>query len=242
LTIEISFYNIQLGVEGMKYTKLIAGVGIVIVAGAVLYGVYGKNLIKPSSVNQDQNLTVTKSKTTDTVTPNGAYTINELLVMNRPMKCTWKDKAAGDSDVTNIIYINGKKFYQDVAMGDIGHSFTISDGDNLYIWNDFNDMASKMKYTDMKISPQPGKEKIQGNTDAEQKKDFVCEEWNVDGSVFNPPQDKNFKDVTDEMSEAFQKMGENGDLENSKQQICDMCKNAPDQTIIDECLKNAGCE
>jgi hypothetical protein len=218
--------------------KMIAGLGIAVVAGVVLYSVFGKGLIKNVSVDkQGGDSSKANAKTSDTVNPSGSYTINELLSMNTPLKCTWKESATGDKDVTNIIYINGKKFYQDVTMADIGHSFTISDGDYLYIWSDFNGVASKIKNTGAKTNIKPA----QGAAGQEQKKDFICEKWTVDNSVFNPPQDKNFKDVTDEMNEGFKEMGENGGLEKAKQQMCDLCKNAPDQETIDNCLKNAEC-
>jgi len=221
--------------------KIALGLAVFVVIGAVLFGVYGKKLTnQPGAVNQVQNQNQVTSQASETVNPSGEYTINELLTMNKPLKCAWKESATGDKDVTNIIYISGKKFYQDVTMSDIGHSFTISDGDYLYIWNDFNDMASKMKYSQIKTSPVPGQGKTPGASGQEQKRDFICEKWSVDNSVFSPPNDKNFKDVTEEMTQAVQEIG-NGGLENSKQQLCDMCRNAPSQELIDKCLENAQC-
>jgi hypothetical protein len=219
--------------------KLVAGLGIAIVAGVVIYSVVGKGLTNNSSVEKQggDSSKTSNSKSSDTVNPSGSYSINELLTMNKPLKCTWKESASGDKDVTNLIYINGMKFYQDVTMADIGHSFTISDGDYLYIWSDFNDVASKIKNTGAKTNLKTD----QGAAGQEQKKDFLCEKWTVDNSVFKPPQDKNFKDVTDEMNEGFKEMGESGGLEKAKQQMCDLCQNAPDQEAIDNCLKNAEC-
>jgi hypothetical protein len=191
--------------------------------------------------NSEQNQAQVSNQSNETVNPSGQYSINELLTMNKPLKCTWKESATGDSDVTNIMYIDGKKFYQDVTMNDLGHSFTISDGDWLYIWNDFNDMASKMKYTEVQTNLKPGQEKAPANTAMEQKKDFLCENWTVDNSVFNPPQGKNFKDVTGELNQALQESGQEG-LEKAKQQMCELCQKAPDQETKDKCLENAQCD
>jgi hypothetical protein len=121
-------------------------------------------------------------------------------------------------------------------MGDIGHAYTINDGEYLYIWNDFNGAASKIKNTGAKTDIKPGQETV----GLDQKKDFVCESWSADASIFNPPQGKNFQDVTEEMNQAFQGMDE-GSLKKAKQQVCDSCQNAPTQELKDACLKNAQC-
>jgi hypothetical protein len=186
--------------------------------------------------NQNQN----GSQSNETVNPSGSYSINELFTMNRPLKCAWKENATGDNDVTNIMYLNGKKFYQDITMGDIGHSYTIYDGEYLYIWNSFNDMASKMKNTGTKTGLEQNQDKAKDSVGLEQKKDFVCENWSADNSLFIPPQNKNFKDVTTEMNQAVQEMG-NGGLEKAKQQMCDLCQGAPTQEIKDKCLLDAQC-
>lgn len=187
--------------------------------------------------NQEQNQNQANTQSNDTVSPNGSYSVNELFAMNRPMKCTWKESATGDKDVTNIIYINRKKFYQDVTMGDLGHSFMIYDGEYLYIWNDFNNMASKMKDTKATTGIEPKKD----SAGLDQKKDFICENWVADNSFFIPPTDKNFKDVTEEMNQAVQEMGSGG-LEKSKQQTCDLCQKAPSQELREKCLGDIQCD
>jgi hypothetical protein len=147
-------YTEQYIVSKYSIKQVIALINVAVIGGAAYFGVNRMGLIKPQSVpvNLAQDQVKENNPTGDIVNPSGEYTINELLTMNKPLKCTWKDSAAGDKDVSNIIYINGKKFYQDVTMGDIGHSFTVSDGDYLYIWNDFNDMASKIKNTGEKLT------------------------------------------------------------------------------------------
>jgi hypothetical protein len=189
--------------------------------------------------NQDQNQA--EPQASEAVNPSGSYSINELFAMNRPMKCTWKESATGDKDVSNIMYIHNKNFYQDVTMGDVGHSFMIYNGDYLYIWNSFNDMASKMKNTQSQTGLDQGQAKPKDDAGLDQKKDFVCEDWTADDSIFIPPADKNFKDVTEEMNQAVQEM-KNGGLDNSKKQICDSCNQAPTQELKDKCRSNAKCD
>ena len=193
----------------------------------------------PDNQNQEQNQAQVENKTTETVNPSGSYTINELFTMNRPMKCAWKESTA-EGDVTNIIYINGKKFYQDVTMSDVGHSFAISNGEYLYIWNDFTSAASKMKFDDIKATTESEPEKPQDSAGLDQKRDFICEKWTVNEAIFTPPQDKNFKDVSEEMNQAVQELN-NGGLEKTKQQVCDLCQGAPTPELKDQCLTNAQC-
>jgi len=228
-----------------KYLALV----VITLASATLLSGCGNNTNGNSNTanddennqNQAQNQAINQSvnqaanQTVDTVDPSGEYSINELMTMNKPLKCTWKESATGDSDVTNIVYINKSKFYQDVTMGDIGHSFMIYDGDYLYIWNDFNDTASKMQNTGATTNLNSSG---QNSTGQEQKRDFICEKWTVNTAVFVPPSDKDFKDVTDEMNDAFQ----DTNLDELTQQACDSCRNAPTQELIDNCLEGLECD
>lgn len=215
---------------------LLIGIVVIVAVAGVIYFSISKGKSPTGKQNQNQS----NNQAAGIENPSGEYSINELFTMNKPLKCTWKESATGDKDVTNVIYISGKKFYQDVTMSDIGHSFTISDGDYLYIWNDFNDMASKIKNTEIKISPASVSKKAQESVEQEQKRDFVCEKWIVDESVFIPPTDKIFKDVSEEMGQAVQDLQENSD--EYKQQACDSCRKAPTQELIDKCLENMQCE
>jgi hypothetical protein len=220
-----------------KYSGLL----IAVVASSIFLGgcTLKPNSTSPSDKGANNTDQTQGNKPTDeTVNPSGQYTVNELLTMNKPMKCSWKENATGDSDVTNIIYIDGHKFYQDVTMGDLGHSFTISDGDYLYLWSDFNDVASKMKNTG--VATNINQDKISANPSAEPKRDFICEKWSVDNSIFTPPQNKTFKDVTEEMNQAVQNLG-NGGLEKAKKQACDLCQGAPTTELKNQCLTNAQC-
>lgn len=214
--------------------KILLPIGVLAIA-VVAVGIYfatsgGK------TTNEGQNQGQINSQVTKAVNPSGEYSINELLAMNKPMKCTWKEGVTNGA-VTNIVYINGKKFYQDVTMDDRGHSYAISDGKYLYIWNDFTEIASKMKLSEMETGAKSGQ--TQNSAKMDQERDFVCENWIADNAIFNPPQDKNFKDVTEEMGQAMEELQENS--EEYKQQACDMCRQAPTQELIDECLKNAQC-
>ncbi|MHC1716355.1 MAG: hypothetical protein AB9915_00460 [Candidatus Dojkabacteria bacterium] len=178
-----------------------------------------------------------ENQTNEDVDPSGLYSTNELFALNRPLKCTWTETATDDKSVTNILYINGKKFYQDVTMGDLGHSYTVSDGDYLYIWHNFNDTASKMKIAE--TDTQIGDDKTQSTAGLDQEHQFACESWKEDKSLYIPPTNKDFKDVTEEMNEAVEEIGDNS--ENIMEEVCSMCRQAPTQTLIDECLVNAEC-
>jgi hypothetical protein len=190
--------------------------------------------------NQGEEPKKVETKSAEVVNPSGEYTINELFAMNRPIKCTWKETSE-KSDVTNIIFLSGKKMYQDVTMGDVGHSYMISNGDWLYIWNGFTNMASKMKISELEKEAGPNQGKANSSAGLDQKRDYVCEKWTEDTSVFEPPKDKDFKDTTTEMGQAVEEL-KNGGLDKAKNQMCDLCQKAPDEETKSKCLENAGCE
>lgn len=230
----------------MNKLFLFGGLAVLVVAAAYFMISGGNNQpitpsLAPQGVGQEQaqGQSSGQDQSQPAVNPRGEYTINELLTMNQPMKCTWKQSLKEGAEVTNIIYMNGKKFYQDVTMGDIGHAFTISDGEYLYVWNDFTNVATKMKYSEIEAASQPAPgEPAAANTS--QKHDFLCEKWSVDNSKFVPPSGKQFNDMTEEMNQVM------GDLQQNsgkyEQQTCDMCRNAPSPELVEQCLANMKCE
>lgn len=224
-----------------KYLGL-AGLVSLLLVSAVLISGCGKSAAVNNANNQNQNQEQdqTDNQANEVVNPSGTYSINELLSMNRPMKCSWKESITQGGEVTNIIYINGKKFYQDVTMGDVGHAYTVSDGEYIYIWNNFNNAASKIKIEAIPTTTGLEPAETQDSAGLDQSRDFECEKWTVDNSVFNPPSDKNFIDVTEEMGQAVEELQENA--EEYQQQACDMCRQAPAQELIDECLRNMQCD
>lgn len=126
-------------------------------------------------------------------------------------------------------------------MGDVGHAYTISDGNYLYLWNDFTAAASKMKISEVATDQKPNQAETAGTAGLDQKRDFLCENWSVDNSLFNPPADKNFKEVTEEINQAVQELN-GGEAKKINQQICDMCQKAPTQELRDKCLGEIKCD
>lgn len=217
-----------------------------LVAALLVAGCQKTNNTKPSVADLpsseqpagDESQEVANNQPSDSIqNPSGEYTILELLNMKKPMKCSWKQEATKGDEVTNIMYLDNGKFYQDVTMGDMGHAYTINDGEYLYIWNDFTNLANKIKADDAAAGTGTPE---QGQTGLNLKHDFVCENWSVDSSVFKVPADKNFEDITEEMTGVVKDLQENSDK--YKQQACDMCRKAPTQELIDNCLQGAECE
>jgi hypothetical protein len=214
--------------------KKIFVISVLVIFALTLSGC-GKKTNDQNNQNQKQG----NNQNNEIANPNGSYSINELFSMNKSMKCTWKESATNGSEVSNVLYISGKKFYQDVTMGDVGHAYTISDGEYLYIWNDFTGVASKMKITETPANAGSGQNNSNNSAGLEQKRNFICESWNADDSLFNPPADKNFKDVTVEINQAVDGLKENST--DYKQKACDLCRQAPAGEVRENCLASAGC-
>lgn len=170
----------------------------------------------------------------------GSYSINQLMTMNKPMKCTWKD-ATADSEVTNVLYIQGKKFRQDVTMGDLGKAFTVSDGEYVYIWNDFTGAATKFKIDEISNDKSDQQAANDNSAGLEQPRNFSCAAWTVDNSVFSIPTDKTFKDATEDLKQAVEQSSIT-DVDKAKQQLCDLCNSAPEGEARQQCLTNAQCK
>ncbi len=189
---------------------------------------------QPSANENNQNVQADLSDVS------GSYSINQLMTMNKPMKCTWKD-AAADGEVTNVLYIQGKKFRQDVTMGDLGKAYTVSDGEYVYIWNDFTGAATKFKINEVSADKSNEQASNDNSAGLEQPRNFSCAAWTVDNSVFNVPADKTFKDATEDLKQAVEQSSIT-DVDKAKQQLCDLCNNAGSEEAKQQCLTNAQCK
>ncbi|HPI67565.1 MAG TPA: hypothetical protein PKZ16_03460, partial [bacterium] len=164
---------------------------------------------------------------------------NQLLMMKKPLKCTWNEEETGAGKVSNVMYINGEKFYQDVTVGEMGHSYALNDGEYIYTWNDFNSQATKVsiKLAEKSSTVMTNRENSDGYG-LEQRRTFTCEEWSVDNNIFVLPLDKDFKDMNEQVEQTVNKMEQEAD---AYKQVCDMCTRASTKQLRDDCAKKFGC-
>lgn len=241
----------------MKKLGIFLAIFILLVGGGY---VFGRNL-KSGGSNPLSQLLSSKKSLTDTAEEGIVRSsIKNLLTQNKAMKCTIEmtgDADNGQGEITGITYVANNKMRSDMEIkieaedgSEIIQAHTISDGDWIYTWaSDTKMPATKMKISELGDLSANQANLAEGLKNLEEEHDYHCSRWfPVDKSKFVPPSDIKFEDMT-EMMKGFGDVMKNMDtgemekeVEDAKQQLCQMCQMAPDEETKAECLKSAGCD
>ena len=154
-----------------------------------------------------------------------AGNMEDAVMMDEPMKCTWKE----ESGTSGVTYVDGEKVNSKISNipvgpnGELGDSYTISDGEWVYMWSSLSAQGTKMKMNkemaEQKDLPEvnvPKDEQMPENKfdglDMSAQDNYDCGKWNPDASVFIPPTNITFVDM-DEMMKQMNLSIPDGDME-----------------------------
>lgn len=143
----------------------------------------------------------TSPLTTDSENQGGVKSLKDLLSSAIAQKCTFSETdESGNSEGTT--YVSGGKVRADfstTASEKTVKSHMISDGKTSYIWTDGEKNGFKMTVNE----PTPSSAKtdssdtsVNSEGDLDQKADYKCSGWVVDGSYFIPPSNITFTDFS----------------------------------------------
>lgn len=173
-----------------------------------------ENIEPASAVNQNSPETINK---TDSDTLTGVGSFAALLGLGQNITCDYSfsdEVGAG----TGTGYFAGERMRVDSTMttnDGVFDSHMINDGDFIYTWTSTSegDFAVKIPIPeesadvdDSDYSYMDGDES--GQFDVDQQVEYDCDRWSVDGSVFVPPVDIEFMDMSAMMQGMFDGMPE----------------------------------
>lgn len=172
-------------------------------------------------------------------------TVEDLLSSGRTLTCTFSSEdEAGETSGT--VYVAGERVRGTFEVAtNTGEAFTsemIRDGDYAYIWSSEQTQGTKMKLeeyegdameadVDTPSSDQP----FDFDNEAV---DYQCRPWVANNSMFTPPSDIEFVDLSMQMQELQDSVME------SMQELgldCSQCDAVPAGAGRDQCLQALGC-
>jgi len=120
-------------------------------------------------------------------------TISAAMSAGIPYKCTYSDDG-----VTSEMIVKGQKFKSETKMKE-GTTYTISDSKKMYIWSDMQEDGIVYDLDEMKkigdAQTYPGAQKQQ-TTDIDKEYDMDCSVTIATDSMFVPPSNVNFQDMS----------------------------------------------
>lgn len=183
-------------------------VTVVLVAGGVFFFINQKKAEAPTDATHTEQGAQQTPQNIST-----SHSLKDFLAMNVAQTCSY-NRTDATMDVSGTTYVDNGKVRTDTVMTDhktqkVIHSQAIIDGGYVYTWSDNTPFGVKMQLAAM---PAAGSDfakraSTDGAPDMEGKYDYTCTPGGVDASVFVPPANIEFKD----MSAIMQQMsGKNG--------------------------------
>lgn len=171
--------------------------------------------------------------------------MEDLMEKGEPMKCTYSMDQDGQS-FTGVVYTANDKARSEVEMmydSEMQTVYSITDSEWLYSWSTFQEQGTKMNLKELEDLVEEDEEIDTGEIDKTLKQDFdfECQSWSPDYSIFMPPTDVEFMDMTETLK-AFSDFGESEDFNDMVDAACDACQLMPTQEEIDSCLEELDCE
>lgn len=168
--------------------------------------------------------------------------IQDLFARGANLQCTFKyEEGEGTSEGTT--YVSGKKmrgsFLLTQSDGTKMQSNVIQDGSYGYTWIEGQEQGTKIKIeTSEKIVDEMKDDSKKADLFALDNKNinYDCKSWNVDSSMFAPPANVKFQDLSAQV-EQIKKTTE--EFNESK---CDTCNQIPAGTTRDQCLQALSCK
>nr|MBI5455654.1 hypothetical protein [Candidatus Levybacteria bacterium] len=146
-------------------------------------------------LNQNKTATNTNVSPTPTKAKNKTSSLLDLLNLGKNQKCTFKT-ATSSTTTEGTLYITTGKMrgdFKTTVNGKAEEMNMIRDGEMNYIWGSSLKTGIKMKVPLDELSKN---QQTSGFINPNNKMDYNCLPWTIDSSLFTPPPDIKFTDMT----------------------------------------------
>lgn len=187
----------------MRMKTIYLAVGVVVIVGVIAVLVMrGESSPTKGVGTPPPGVIDTVETDTKPETIQGSGTFANLFALGRSLECTFQFKDDGGLATEGTSFFDGTQMRVDSMYQSEGETFTsnmISNGQVMYVWSTTAEGSFAMK---MPV-PQEGVtsntepvDQSQGGLNPQSKVLYDCKPWTVDGSVFIPPAEIDFMDMT----------------------------------------------
>jgi hypothetical protein len=190
------------------------------------------------------------------------HSLKDFLAMNVAQKCTYT-RSDATMDINGTTYVDNGKVRTDTVMTDhktqkVMHSQAIIDAGYMYAWSDSTPFGVKMQLAALMTATSTKTAAGNGAPDVEAKYDYNCAPGAVDGTVFVPPTNIEFKDMSAMMQQMMGKSGMGSDSAafdpstgameagapgaSKNAAMCGACAQAPNAQAQAQCKIALGCK
>ena len=173
-----------------------------IVIGIVLLFLVGGGFLVINKKTSPDGNSLFPQKQTGLQESGNKSTLKDLLAKGIAQKCTFSDKMEG-VDSSGIMYISGNKMrgdFDSVVEGKTMASHMIFENNTAYNWSDGQKTGMMFKMDPNEAKDAQNEVKQNQQFDPNKVIDYKCSAWIVDNSLFVPPSDVKFSDLSSVMA------------------------------------------
>jgi hypothetical protein len=226
----------------MNNKLVIGGVVAVLIILAGFFLLTSKATAPENGIKADvQRKTVTEGAfaPTNNQTETGSGSFRTLLSLGKNLSCT-VSYTSTDSDnagtYNGTVYVAGQKMRMEFTTSVEGiamKSNVINDGTEGYMWGTGPQGSMAIKF---KADPSQTETQKQNEFSLDQNVNYNCKNWSVDESLFVPPADIEFLDMSDMMKQVMPQ-----GTEGMRSAQCASCNQIGDKTAKAQCLEALSC-
>lgn len=213
----------------------------IIAAAVILFGAIGVFLYSQKNQKSEPNTTAVTQSPKEEISM--ASDLTSILKSGKTQKCTFSYTDEEENTTTGSAYISGKQMRTDVkstASGKESTIYVLRNGDDNYIWGSDFPNNTGMKMT-LSIDEYVSNENSKKYFDPNMKADYKCSAWTVDASLFTPPANVKFQDISAMMQGVMEKVSKSPTgTAGSDSSECTIC-NSLSGDAKNACLKQFGC-
>ena len=190
--------------------------------------------------NKEKEVALTDTNISEEESENVKGSLFDIAKLGKNVKCTfeYQDENGKSNGET---YVAGNKIRSEFTIkdteGEETNSYTISDGEWVYVWSSESNQGTKMKISDIENESEKGNsaenEKV-GYDNYKNPVDYKCITWVPDNSKFVIPENITFIELTNLINQFKDEVG--------AEDLCDMCNSLEKDKDIQECKQRLNCE
>lgn len=213
-----------------KNTLFIVAFAVIFLFGA---GVY---IVMSRSINSDIDLTDANSIIDDVIS--GEKSLRDLMTTSSNIACTFDDTESGVEG--EIFVANGNMRGDFIAQmnGTTVNSNMISTSEKVYVWSDESDQG--MVFTLEDIEEFDVENEVSSSVDLDEEYNYNCRSWKVDNSVFQLPDNIEFIDYSEMLTQLEFMTGNDDQTIQGTSEQCAACESLSDDARS-ACLQALGC-
>lgn len=212
----------------------------IITAAIILIGAAGVFLYSQNKPSEKQPISTSASVNEENKSEMTS-SLSELLKSEQTQECSFSYDEISGGKTSGITYLSGENMRTDLTMDNnnkITNVYVVRNGNDSYIWGSEFPNNTGLRMT-ISVDELVNGESTKKYFDPDRKLNYNCKPWTIDASVFIPPSNIKFSDLS-QMMQGFMNTTKTSGAPTGTTNNCSMC-NFLTGDAKNACTQQLGC-